>query len=153
MFFHKGLKAATSCWRLALTWVHKPYWKRSSGPVRTEGYLLALHAWRQRVGVRLKRREQGSTTIHHHQVWTCILGLEGWCSIASAGTTSTCNVSNERLQDKLLPMPAHQELCHYYTVLQILFLSRVRQFFHNIHANRVIKTVLKSIIPRFVSSS
>ena len=40
---------------------------------------------------------------------------------------------------------------HYYTVLQILFLSRVRQFFHNIHANRVIKTVLKSIIPRFAN--
>ena len=42
---------------------------------------------------------------------------------------------------------------HYYTVLKILFLLRVGHFFHNIHANRVIKTVLKSIIPRFVSSS
>ena len=42
---------------------------------------------------------------------------------------------------------------HYYTVLKILFLLRVWHFFHNIQANRVIKTVLKSIIPRFVSSS
>ena len=40
---------------------------------------------------------------------------------------------------------------HYYTVLKILFLLRVWHFFHNIHANRVIKTVLKSIIPRFAN--
>ena len=62
---------------------------------------------------------------------------------------------------------------HYYTVLQILFLSRVRQFFHNMDANllvnrgimdfstviipqfanRGIMTVLKSIIIRFVSKA
>ena len=67
----------------------------------------------------------------------------------------------------------HGHCRHYYTVLQILFLSRVRQFFHNMDANllvnrgimdfstviitqfanRGIMTVLKSIIIRFVSKA